>query len=68
MSGAERLTASAAAAQLSAGTLTAEALTRDCLERANARAEVKAWVWLDQEQALTQARAVDRNEIGRAHV
>jgi Asp-tRNA(Asn)/Glu-tRNA(Gln) amidotransferase A subunit family amidase len=61
MSGAERLTASAAAAQLSAGTLTAEALTRDCLERANARAEVKAWVWLDQQQALTQARAVDRN-------
>jgi Asp-tRNA(Asn)/Glu-tRNA(Gln) amidotransferase A subunit family amidase len=61
MSGTERLTASAAAARLSAGTLTAEALTRDCLERANARAEVKAWVWLDQEQALTQARAVDRN-------
>jgi amidase len=61
MSGAERLTASAAAAQLSAGTLTAEALTRDCLERANARAEVKAWAWLDQEQALTSARAVDRN-------
>src|SRR6516162_518339 len=61
MSGAERLTASAAAAQLSAGTLTAEALVSDCLERANARAEVKAWVWLDQQQALTQARAVDRN-------
>jgi amidase len=61
MSGAERLTASAAAAQLSAGTLTAEALTRDCLERANARAEVKAWAWLDQEQALNSARAVDRN-------
>ena len=34
MSGAERLTASAAAAQLSAGTLTAEALVSDCLERA----------------------------------
>ena len=61
MSGAERLTASAASAQLSAGTLTAEALVSDCLKRANARAEVKAWVWLDQEQALTQARAVDRN-------
>jgi len=60
MSGAERLTASEAAARLAAGTLTAEALTRDCLERANARAEVKAWVWLDPEQALAQARAVDR--------
>jgi amidase len=60
VSGAERLTASEAAAKLSAGKLTAEALTRDCLERAKARAEVKAWVWLDPEQALAQARAVDR--------
>ena len=60
MSGTERLTASEAAARLAAGTLTAEAVTRDCLERANARAEVKAWVWLDPEQALVQARAVDR--------
>jgi Asp-tRNA(Asn)/Glu-tRNA(Gln) amidotransferase A subunit family amidase len=63
MSGAERLTASEAAARLGAGTLTAETLTRDCLERANARAEVKAWVWLDPEQALVQARAADR--VGR---
>jgi len=60
MSGTERLTASEAAARLKTGTLTAESLTRDCLERANARAEVKAWVWLDPEQALVQARAVDR--------
>jgi Asp-tRNA(Asn)/Glu-tRNA(Gln) amidotransferase A subunit family amidase len=60
MSGAERLTASEAAARLSAGTLTAERLVRDCLERAQARTDVKAWVWLDPEQALAQARAVDR--------
>jgi len=60
MTGAERLTASEATSRLAAGTLTAEALTRDYLERANARAEVKAWVWLDPEQALTQARAIDR--------
>jgi Asp-tRNA(Asn)/Glu-tRNA(Gln) amidotransferase A subunit family amidase len=60
MSGAERLTASEAAARLAAGTLTAEALIRDCLERARARAEVKAWAWLDPEHALAQARAVDR--------
>jgi Asp-tRNA(Asn)/Glu-tRNA(Gln) amidotransferase A subunit family amidase len=60
MSGAERLTASEAAARLAAGTLTAEALTRDCLERASARAEVKAWAWLDPEHALAQARAADR--------
>jgi Asp-tRNA(Asn)/Glu-tRNA(Gln) amidotransferase A subunit family amidase len=60
MSGAERLTASEAAARLCAGTLTAERLVGDCLERAQARADVKAWVWLDPEQALAQARAVDR--------
>jgi Asp-tRNA(Asn)/Glu-tRNA(Gln) amidotransferase A subunit family amidase len=60
MSGAERLTASAAAARLEAGTLTAESVVRDCLDRAAARAAVKAWVWLDPELALAQARAVDR--------
>jgi amidase len=60
MSGAERLTASAAAARLAAGTLTAETLIRDCLERALARASVKAWVCLDPEQAVAQARAADR--------
>src|SRR5437016_1520330 len=60
MSGAERLTASEAAARLSAGTLSAEALIRDCLDRAHARAEVKAWAWLDPEQALALARAADR--------
>ena len=61
MSGAERLTASEAAARLVAGTLTAEAVVRDCLERASARAGVKAWAWLDPEQALAQARAADQN-------
>jgi Asp-tRNA(Asn)/Glu-tRNA(Gln) amidotransferase A subunit family amidase len=60
MSGAERLTASEAAARLEAGTLTAEALARDCLDRAQARADVKAWAWLDPELALAQARAADR--------
>jgi Asp-tRNA(Asn)/Glu-tRNA(Gln) amidotransferase A subunit family amidase len=60
VSGPEHFTASEAAAQLSAGELTAEALTRACLERARAGAEIKAWHWLDPEQALAQARAVDR--------
>jgi len=60
MSGGERLTASEAAVRLSAGSLTAESLVRDCLDRAAARAEVKAWTWLDPEQALAQARAIDR--------
>ncbi len=59
MSGAERLTASAAAARLDAGGLTAETLVRDCLDRAAARAAVKAWVWLDPDLALAQARDVD---------
>jgi Asp-tRNA(Asn)/Glu-tRNA(Gln) amidotransferase A subunit family amidase len=60
VSGAERLTASEAAARLEAGSLTAETLARDCLDRAEARASVKAWVWLDSDQALAQARAADR--------
>jgi Asp-tRNA(Asn)/Glu-tRNA(Gln) amidotransferase A subunit family amidase len=60
MSGAERLSASEAAARLEAGDLTAETLVRDCLDRAASRASVKAWVWLDPELALAQARAIDR--------
>jgi Asp-tRNA(Asn)/Glu-tRNA(Gln) amidotransferase A subunit family amidase len=66
MSGAERLSASAAARRLEAGDLSAEALVRDCLDRAEARAAVKAWVWLDPEAALDQARALDR--LGRPGV
>jgi Asp-tRNA(Asn)/Glu-tRNA(Gln) amidotransferase A subunit family amidase len=60
MSGAERLTASEAAARLEAGSLTAEDLVRNCLDRAEQRNAVKAWVWLDPELALSQARAIDR--------
>jgi len=60
MSGTERLTASQAAGRLSAGALTTETLVGDCLERVRARADVKAWAWLDPEQALAQARAADR--------
>jgi Asp-tRNA(Asn)/Glu-tRNA(Gln) amidotransferase A subunit family amidase len=60
MSGLERLSASEAVRRLAVGDLTAEALTRACLDRASANAEIKAWAWLDPERALTQARAVDR--------
>ncbi|HEY0441494.1 MAG TPA: amidase, partial [Xanthobacteraceae bacterium] len=42
------------------GTLTAEALTAVCLERIAARKEIGAWVALDPDHALTQARAADR--------
>jgi amidase len=61
MSGAERLTASEAARRLEEGSLTAETLVRDCLDRIEARAAVKAWCWLDRELAVAQARAVDRD-------
>jgi Asp-tRNA(Asn)/Glu-tRNA(Gln) amidotransferase A subunit family amidase len=60
MKGPERLTASEAVAHLTAGKLTAEHLTRACLGQVRAGAEIKAWTWLDPEQALAQARAVDR--------
>jgi Asp-tRNA(Asn)/Glu-tRNA(Gln) amidotransferase A subunit family amidase len=54
-----QLSATEAVAQLASGSLTAEALTRACLDRAEARKSVKAWTWLDPEQALAQARAAD---------
>ena len=77
MTAANQLTAAQAVAQLASGALTAEALTRACLDRAEERKSVKAWIWLDPEQALAQARAADANtragcpgllEIRRAHV
>ncbi len=46
---------------IAAGKFTAKALTRDCLDRIVAREEtVKAWATVDPEQALAQARALDR--------
>ncbi|MBV8493200.1 MAG: amidase [Alphaproteobacteria bacterium] len=54
------LSAAQAVAQLSSGALTAEALTRACLDRADERRSVKAWAWLDPEHAIAQARASDR--------
>ncbi|HVB17198.1 MAG TPA: amidase [Stellaceae bacterium] len=61
MTGPNRLSAAEAIAQLGTGGLTAEALTRACLDRANERKDVKAWEWLDPAQALAQARAADRD-------
>jgi Asp-tRNA(Asn)/Glu-tRNA(Gln) amidotransferase A subunit family amidase len=59
MTAPNQLTAAQAVAQLASGALTAEALTRACLDRAEERQSVKAWIWLDPEQALAQARAAD---------
>jgi amidase len=55
-----RLSAAEAVTALGSGALTAEALTRACLDRAAERRDVKAWIWLDPEQALAQAREADR--------
>jgi amidase len=60
MTAPNQLNAAEAVAQLASGALTAESLTRACLERAGERQSVKAWTWLDPEQALAQARAADR--------
>jgi amidase len=60
MTAANRLSAAAAIAKLQSGELTAEALMRACLDRADEHRDIKAWIWLDPEQALAQARAADR--------
>jgi Asp-tRNA(Asn)/Glu-tRNA(Gln) amidotransferase A subunit family amidase len=55
------LTGTEAAAAIANGTITSEALVTACLERITAREEqVRAWEYLDPEQALAQARARDR--------
>jgi amidase len=55
-----RLSAAEAIAGLRSGALTAEALVGACLDRAEERGNVKAWIWLDPEHALAQAREADR--------
>jgi len=57
-----RLSASEAAARIREGKLTSEAFARSCLERIDAReSQVKAWVHLDRDFALAQARECDRS-------
>jgi amidase len=55
------LSVAAAAAEIAAGRLTAEALVESCLARiAEREATVGAWEFLDRVQARTYARALDR--------
>ncbi len=59
-----QLTAAAAAVKLREGRLTAEALTRSCLERiAEREAVVKAWSFLDPILAISSAREVDKSSV-----
>jgi len=59
------LSATEAVARISAGTLTAEKLVRDCLDRiAEREPVVKAWAHLDPGLAIAQARAADATSGG----
>jgi len=61
-SDASRLTATAAAAAIAKGTLSAQALVEACLARiAEREAEVQAFAHLDPEFAVAQARAADQH-------
>jgi len=56
-------TATQAAAEIARGIISAEDYTRACLERiAAVEAEVQAFIHLDPEHALAQARALDRHK------
>ena len=55
------LSAHEAAAQIESGSLTSEALIASCLDRISERDDVvKAWIALDRDKALAQARERDR--------
>lgn len=55
------LTASEASARLAAGTLSAEALARACLDRIASRdAALKAWAFVDPDHAIRAARELDK--------
>jgi len=57
------LTATEAAGEIARGALSAEEYTRACLDRiAAVESEVQAFVHLDPEHALVQARALDRHK------
>ncbi len=66
---ATRMTATAAAAAIAAGTLQAETLARGCLDKIAAREDVlKAWSYIDPASVLRQARELDQTpSLGLLH-
>ena len=61
MSRLNEFSAVAAAAEMAAGRLTAEHLTRACLERIVEREnDVRAWAYLSPDRVIAEARARDR--------
>jgi len=62
--GLNSLSATDIAAGVAAGSFSAEAVTRSCLDHISSReGTVGAWEFLDPELALSQARAIDAEEI-----
>ena len=63
-----KLTAGDALAEMAAGNITSEELTRVCLNHIEKREPtIEAWVYLDPEYALEQARSRDRErQLGAA--
>ncbi|TPQ50218.1 amidase [Prosthecomicrobium hirschii] len=56
-----QMSAAEASTLIQARALSAEELTRSCLDRIAARnADVKAWVWLDPERAIRKAKELDK--------
>ncbi len=63
------LSARAAADAIRRGELTSEALVRACLDRiARTEDRIRAWAWLDPDQAIAQARAADRAQADGARL
>lgn len=60
------LTAHQAARLIAEGKLSCEELTRSCLSRIASRdAVVRAWTWLEPEQAIRKARELDKRMIAK---
>ena len=63
------LTAMEALAGMASGEFSSEDITEACLDRIEAREEtVQAWVHIDRDQALEQARAKDRERAAGAPI